>query len=141
MGTQTCTLTLAYTQTYDVQKCFKLWTAWTITRLNTNPLGLLFLLFKKISMFMWSNICVKITVLLDEIPCSLAGVYWCLEKCVVSIFSSTLKFKAAHFFKLSVNTHHTTWHYIPQDSNLYSHHHENLKSYTNIYCHTYSFYN
>jgi hypothetical protein len=36
------------------------------------------------------------------------------------LFAWFLKLEAVHFFKLSVNVYHSTWHHIPKDSTLHS---------------------
>jgi hypothetical protein len=45
-------------------------------------------------------------------------------------YSLTQKMESVHSSEMSVNFYWTTQLYIPEDSALPSHHHENLKSYT-----------
>lgn len=47
---------------------------------------------------------------------------------------STLKIEAADSTESLIFVNHTTWGYIPEESNLYSHCCENCKSYNNRYC-------
>jgi hypothetical protein len=47
---------------------------------------------------------------------------------IIIIYSYTLKVTAAASSKMLENFYRTTWHYTPEDSNLYGHFCENLKS-------------
>jgi hypothetical protein len=49
---------------------------------------------------------------------------------VSEVHTASIIGEAVHTSEISVNFNMNIWHYIPEDSNLHTHHCENLKSHT-----------
>jgi hypothetical protein len=64
----------------------------------------------------------KITIFWDVMPYRLVDHYWHFRGTYASSFrvedSSALKMEAAHSSKMPVTVYQSTWHQIPEDSNL-----------------------
>jgi hypothetical protein len=60
----------------------------------------------------------------------------CLHKevCFHHQGNESLMMEAASTYEMVVNFYQTTWYNSPEESNLHTHHHENMKSHVHILC-------
>jgi hypothetical protein len=88
----------------------------------------------KVNQCFWGTYCLHLQ--LKNEPSKKSGWKFCLSPAFTLVsclaYSSTLKMEAVCFSKTVVDFQRTTWHYIPEDSNLHNHLCENLKFYKSL---------